>query len=539
MIGLALWRARIGCFHTSFKTGTVVTSQLSDTDCHADLSVNDVFVMYCLILLGTGLASCVSTNFTALRDCQSDHIAPYGERVLGTLTYMEKAWFPNEYCEGHSCIALHTSVPFTLCAANAVLSVWRIRLSGDSEMNPGPVDHPDPQGEGRNNASASVSRDLTTPDGTEVKQSLLSCDSLTEVLAAIQSQLRENNDQMRKVRKEQSEQNSLVRTELNVIKDNLQQVSAKCEDISQRCGKLESDNMEFAGRMEDLSTEISQLRHQRVEGRNVSAHLSTQITVLQEEVCQLYDVIDRLESHSRRDNLHMFGVAPVSDKEDYEACARAVCAALNKADNNREWVEDDIVRAHRIGHGRTGEHRPKIIKFQRWKDKMSLFYNEVLRNDLNERGVRFANDLTRTQADVVGTAKREGKAAFFVRGKVTIGPQRPNLLPTWEADDRPSKTRSRECQGDRHTQYYTRGFQVALNRETDSTGRQTQQGNRMWASPPPSSPSQRPSVPCDDTSGSPNPGDPFAVSERANGSDTNSPPRNRAVNSPLTEQSDS
>ena len=172
-------------------------------------------------------------------------------------------------------------------------------------MNPGPVDHPDPQGEERNDASASVSRDLTTPDGTEVKQSLLSCDSLTEVLTAIQSQLRENNDQMRKMRKEQSEQNSLVRTELNVIKDNLQQVSAKCEDISQRCGKLESDNMKFAGRMEDLSTEISQLRDQSVEGRNVSAHLSTQITGLQEDVCKLYDDIDRLEAHSRRDNLRM------------------------------------------------------------------------------------------------------------------------------------------------------------------------------------------------------------------------------------------
>ena len=123
MIDLALWRARTGCFHTSFKTGAVVTSQLSDTDCRVDLSVNDVFVLYCLILLGTGLASCVSTNFPALRDCQSDYIAPNGERVLGTLTYMEKAWFPNEYCQGHSCIALHTSVLFTMCVANAELSV--------------------------------------------------------------------------------------------------------------------------------------------------------------------------------------------------------------------------------------------------------------------------------------------------------------------------------------------------------------------------------------------------------------------------------
>ena len=354
--------------------------------------------------------------------------------MLGTVTYMEKAWFPNGYCQGHSCITLYDSVPFTLCAANAELSVGRIRLSGDIEMNPGPVDHPDHQGEERKDASARVSRDPATPDGTEVKQSFLSCDSLTEVLAAIQSQLRENNDQMRQMRKEQSEQNSLVRTELNVIKDNLQQVSAQCEDISQRCGKLESDNMKFAGRMEDLSTEISQLRDRSVEGRNVSVHLSTQITGLQEEVCQLYDEIDRLEAHSRRDNLHMFGVAHVSDKEGYGACARAVCAALNKADNNREWVEDDIVRAHRTGHGRTGEHRPMIIKFQRWKDKMSLFYNEVLRNDLNERGVRFANDLTRTQADVVATAKREGKAAFFVRGKLTIGPQRPDPGNVREAD---------------------------------------------------------------------------------------------------------
>ena len=61
-------------------------------------------------------------------------------------------------------------------------------------MNPGPVDHPDHQGEERKDTPASVSRDPTTPDGTEVKQSLLSCDSRTEVLAVIQSLLRENND---------------------------------------------------------------------------------------------------------------------------------------------------------------------------------------------------------------------------------------------------------------------------------------------------------------------------------------------------------
>ena len=150
--------------------------------------------------------------------------------------------------------------------------------------------------------------------------------------------------------------------------------------------------MKFAERMEDLSTEISQLRDQGVEGRNVSAHLSTQITGLQEEVCKLYVDINRLAAHSIRDNLRMFGVAPVSDKADFEACARAMCVALNKADNNREWVEDDIVRAHLIGQ--TGEHRPMIIKFRRWKDQTSLFHNKALRNDLNERGVRFAYDDT-------------------------------------------------------------------------------------------------------------------------------------------------
>ena len=65
-----------------------MASQLSDTDCRVDVSVNDVFVLYCLILRGAGLASCVWTNFSALRDCQNDCIAPNGERVLGTLTHM-------------------------------------------------------------------------------------------------------------------------------------------------------------------------------------------------------------------------------------------------------------------------------------------------------------------------------------------------------------------------------------------------------------------------------------------------------------------
>ena len=46
-----------------------------------------------------------------------------------------------------------------------------------------------------------------------------------------------------------------------------------------------------------------------------------------------------------------------------------------------------------------------------------------------------ANDLTRSQANIVAEAKKEGKVAFFKRGKLTVAPRRPDPRNYAEAAD--------------------------------------------------------------------------------------------------------
>ena len=67
-----------------------------------------------------------------------------------------------------------------------------------------------------------------------------------------------------------------------------------------------------------------------------------------------------------------------------------------------------------------------IVKFNRWKDKMTVLFNRQFRDNLENRGTKVANDLTRNQAAIVAAARRDGKVAFFKKGKLTVEPRRPD-----------------------------------------------------------------------------------------------------------------
>eukprot|EP00745_Piridium_sociabile_P044408 TRINITY_DN93097_c0_g1_i6.p1 TRINITY_DN93097_c0_g1~~TRINITY_DN93097_c0_g1_i6.p1 ORF type:complete len:171 (+),score=31.07 TRINITY_DN93097_c0_g1_i6:60-572(+) len=57
---------------------------------------------------------------------------------------------------------------------------------------------------------------------------------------------------------------------------------------------------------------------------------------------------------------------------------------------------------------------------------MSLISDRDTRNKLKQEGVGVANDLTRAQAHVVAQARKDGKRAYFRRGKMVIGPPLPD-----------------------------------------------------------------------------------------------------------------
>ena len=67
-----------------------------------------------------------------------------------------------------------------------------------------------------------------------------------------------------------------------------------------------------------------------------------------------------------------------------------------------------------------------IVKFKKWKDKMTIISNRKFRDDLANQGIKIVNELTKNPAGIVAAAKRDGKAAFLKKGKLTVRPRRPD-----------------------------------------------------------------------------------------------------------------
>jgi archaellum component FlaC len=302
--------------------------------------------------------------------------------------------------------------------------VRKILLSNDVEVNPGPT-----EGQNEKVAPQTMTGDKQGGEGVGGAHETGPI-TMSDIMQAIQQQgnfFREETEKLKLELKAQSDQhNAAIKGELGEIKKDLKKVSDKCEEINQRCNRLESENIKMCSNMEAIAKEVCDLHVDSEERKDENARLTAMVGELQEEVGKMNSEIDRLEEFSRRDNLRMFGVTSVSDseRESYDDCCAAVCSVLNSVDTTREWTDQDIVRAHRVGRARSGQPQPMIVKFRQWRHKMRLITDKPFRANLEREGVRVVNDLTRRQMDTVAEAKREGKAAYFVKGKLTIGPKR-------------------------------------------------------------------------------------------------------------------
>ncbi|KAL8568755.1 hypothetical protein ACOMHN_054542 [Nucella lapillus] len=210
---------------------------------------------------------------------------------------------------------MHVPVVFSMCAANAVLSVWRILLSNDVEVNPGPLDeHTEKHGKnGKENGSAlSAGKDGDFPST-----------AVSEILAAIQLQTQqfqlqfeEQTRQQQKQREEQASQNQAIREELRDIKHDLTKVTETCEEINRRCSKLENEDTKLHGRVDEVCADVDDLYAENSQRRRECVTTSSTVQRLREEISQMSEEIDRLEEFSRRDNLRLFGLTPTMERQD-------------------------------------------------------------------------------------------------------------------------------------------------------------------------------------------------------------------------------
>ena len=221
---------------------------------------------------------------------------------------------------------------------------------------------------------------------------------------------------------------NLLRDDIGAVKTDINYVRLTCEEIGRRRNRMEKKQSELSSKLQENKSDIDELFDSQENTKNETEKTTSTVQRVEDEMTKLKAEVERLEEFSRRDNLRMYGIPHRRDSnhEDYDTCAQAVTDVLNSVAGPKRWTTDDIVRAHRIGQSRDGQPKPMIVKFNRWKDKMTVLFNRQFRDNLENRGTKVANDLTRNQAAIVAAARRDGKVAFFKKSKLTVEPRRPD-----------------------------------------------------------------------------------------------------------------
>ena len=320
----------------------------------------------------------------------------------------------------------------------AVSCLLSLLLIGCVEANPGPSTPPNNTDRNAEQHSADSSASRSQTEASRPTSELSACppaaaasldtSSHTDVEQTmgvkILEAIRQQNEQF------QTLQTSLstMREDLGSIKTDISHVRSKCDELDKKCERLEVSSGEMKSAVQANKSDIVELLSTQQTNKQDSTKMSATVESLQTEMKALKSEVDRLEQFSRRDNLRMYGVphSGNAEFENYDTCAKAVTDILNSADGPKQWTTDDIARAHRVGQSLNGKPKPMIVKFNRWKDKMAILSDRKFRDSLERRGVKVVSDLTRQQAEVVAAAKRDGKVAFFKRGKLTVEPRRPD-----------------------------------------------------------------------------------------------------------------
>ena len=208
---------------------------------------------------------------------------------------------------------------------------------GDVESNPGPLDKDDlePQArkEPRDDASGAdkqppVPRTVSTEPATASRttpDTSIAPDTASQILDALRQQsvqfrsLENNMNQMRK--------------DLGSIKTgDIGLVRRKCEEIDERCSRLETNNQTLSSAVQETNTDVGDLLDASKENSDDISRISTTVGNMEKEIANLKSEADGLEEFSRRDNLRTYGIPHSEDYEDYRDYARAVSDVLNSVE---------------------------------------------------------------------------------------------------------------------------------------------------------------------------------------------------------------
>ena len=223
----------------------------------------------------------------------------------------------------------------------------------------------------------------------------------------------------------------LLKTQRECYNDSMQ---CLMNSFNERLGKLEKE-------LYESKTEIALLRQENSSNE-------TKISSLVDRICQLetsehnlgniqqpiFDRLDSLEDHSRRNNIRVDGLAEQNVNENWEQTAEAVRKLVK--DNLGIAENITIERAHRVGRKSSEKPRTVIAKFLQFKDRDAILRNS---NKLKGSNIFISEDLCessrakrREKLPALKQARRDGKIAYFSHTNLIIKdrpPETSNVAP--------------------------------------------------------------------------------------------------------------
>ena len=141
--------------------------------------------------------------------------------------------------------------------------------------------------------------------------------------------------------------------------------------MSRRLQQVDGNQTVLPDNIHTLNERFRSLQSQNGQLREDVVYLSAKCEALEQHCGQLYDgqsdvfrttrdlddQLDKLETHSRRNNVRFFSVIE-DPNEDYKACVHKVVKLLNSFYPSKTWTSDDIERVHWVGPVRKNNTRP-------------------------------------------------------------------------------------------------------------------------------------------------------------------------------------
>jgi len=442
MVDLTQWRTAIGRFHVAsvakflsdrFRTLTKHEGDKSDSD---SASVGDVFFTWiCLLFLASIVVSLKHAVIHAVNE-------PF---LLISLLSVNKTLVADPSLDimlssNFECVSqVSTVLPFVVHSVPVIgvglyalfaFASRRVLLSGDVEQNPGPVDT-DKTGDVQV-SSVSQNDNVALSDSIKhledsLQQKLDMILNTINVQSGILKQQEETLKRQGELLKQQGESLTKFGEEQNALKDT---VTGLCSEVKEVKNSVQTNERAIGGLAEKQDR-------------------------LNKTVSDLESEIDRLEGFSRRNNVKVFGIPEASPGEK-EDCAEAVTNVLNTYIPEITWDTDVVERAHRLGRPNSSNPNPRpiIAKFQSWRDAMRVMKDREARRDMENDGLRLAQDLTKRQSAKLKSLRAEGRVGYYVNGKLRIKDQQ-DVRPT-DQRGRQMNNRHDDENDDRHgDQNYT------------------------------------------------------------------------------------